>query len=99
MDLRFEESSTVVARNQLLTTEVDDEAVMLDAEAGLYFGLNEVGTLIWKELEEPRSIAELQEAVLAKFDIEPDQCSQDLGEFLTDCFEADLIEIHDDAAR
>lgn len=99
MDQRFTESSTVVGRKQLLTTEVDEEAVMLDPEAGLYYGLNEVGTLVWSLLEEPKSIAELKAAVLAEFDISADQCQQDLAEFLTDCYEADLIEIHDDATR
>lgn len=59
-----------------------DESVMLDSEAGQYFGLNAVGTYIWELLEQPRSVPELREAVCAEFDVDGATCEADISEFL-----------------
>jgi hypothetical protein len=59
-----------------------DESVMLDSEAGQYFGLNAVGTYIWEQLEQPRTVPELREAVCGEFDVDLATCEADLSEFL-----------------
>ena len=99
MDRPFTDPSTVVARTEVLTAEVADEAVLLDPDAGQYYGTNPVGTLVVDELEAPRSVGELREAVLDAFDVDEETCAEDLAAFLDDLHEAGLIEIHaDDAA-
>lgn len=95
----FTDPSTVVARTEVLTAEVADEAVLLDTDAGHYYGTNPVGTLVIDELEAPRTVGDLREAILEAFDVDAETCTEDLATFLADLHEAGLIEIHDpDAA-
>lgn len=49
----------------LLAADVDGEMVMMDVEKGVYYGLDAIGSDIWKRLETPISAAELA-AELAK---------------------------------
>lgn len=61
-------SSVVRARSDLLTTEIDGEAVMMDVESGKYFTLDIIGTRIWKALADPVEIAVLCRTLEQEFD-------------------------------
>lgn len=78
--------------DQALATPVDNELVMFDAEAGRYFGLNEVATAIWERLEHPHSLDELVESLTAEFDISKEKCREELEAFLPRLSERGLIE-------
>jgi hypothetical protein len=47
-------TDTVIARSgTALSTEVDGEAVLIGIETGQYYGLDAVGTAIWRRIEQP----------------------------------------------
>src|SRR5438874_308601 len=48
--------SRVVPADELLSSELDGEAVILDLTSGVYFGLNGVGARIWELLGEARDL-------------------------------------------
>lgn len=51
----------------MISTELaDGELVVLSLEDGMYYGLNAVGARVWTLLEQPRTVRELQESLLAK---------------------------------
>jgi len=83
---------TLRRTGEVLVSEVDGEVVMLDRESDVYYGLNEVGAHIWEQLEEPRSVDELEESTAEAFDVSRVRCREDIQEFLTDLLESDLIE-------
>jgi len=58
--------------------------VLLHVEAGVYFGLDEVGLRIWNLLVAGTTETELFDRLLAEYDVEPDQLRSDIGEFLDD---------------
>ena len=76
--------SEVVVRNEdrLLTTTVDDELVGLSIDQGVCYGLNVVGTRIWALIATPRSIDSLCDELLSEFDVEADECRQEVIELL-----------------
>jgi hypothetical protein len=55
----IDRSNIVCARADLLSTELDDELIMMDMESGRYLALNRVGAVIWRELTEPRKVDDL----------------------------------------
>lgn len=79
-----------------ISTELDGETVILDMSSGVYRGLDQVGTTIWNMLEEPVSIHEMKEAILAQYDVGEQQCLIDLLEFLKKLAEDKLI-VYSDA--
>jgi outer membrane protein assembly factor BamB len=82
----------LVATDGVLVSEVDDEQVLLDTDAGTYYGLNAVGTVLWDALQEPRSVEELVALTAEEFDVSSAECRDDVRSFVTDLDEAGLVE-------
>jgi hypothetical protein len=75
------------------------ETVVLDMKSGMYYGMDAVAGTIWNFLEEPRTIEEIQAAVLAEYEIDPENCERDVMAFLEALTSAGLVEIvHENAA-
>lgn len=61
--------------------ELEGEAVILNLESGVYFGLDEVGTRIWQFLVESPRLRDVHRHMLAEFDVAPDTLERDLLAF------------------
>lgn len=72
--------------------DVNGSAVMLDVEAGNYYGLNEVGTHIWDLLAEARTPAEIAADLPRHFEVEPGEAEEATTAFLADLHDRGLIE-------
>lgn len=83
---------TLRRTGDVLVSEVDGEVVMLDRESDVYYGLNEVGAHIWEQLEEPRTVDELEGSTAETFDVSRVRCRDDVREFLTELLDSGLIE-------
>ncbi|MDZ7717600.1 MAG: PqqD family protein [Balneolaceae bacterium] len=85
--------TTIIRTNKALVSSIEDELVMFDAEAGQYYGLNNVGTAVWNHLETKKTVDELAEVLTTEFDITVDECRKELIEFLPELEEKGLIEV------
>jgi hypothetical protein len=72
-----------------------DEAVILNIESNVYCGLNEVGARIWELLKEPKSVKEIQDTLLEEYEVEIDQCKNELLTLLQDLLDNELIDVKD----
>jgi hypothetical protein len=88
----------VVATKDQTSCPLGDDIVILDLKAGLYFSLNNVGALVWQLIQQPRSVKDLRDAILATFDVEREVCERDLEALLRDLASRNLVEIRDAAA-
>ena len=76
---------------ELLAAELGSELMALDVEAGTCFGFNSVATDIWRKLESPKSFMELNDALLAEYEVSKDRCSAELGELIRTMMEMGLV--------
>lgn len=58
--------------------QLEDGAVLLDLESGVYFGLDEVGTRVWTLLLERGTPAAVCDAMLGEFEVEPEVLAGDV---------------------
>jgi len=58
--------------------ELDGEAIILNLESGVYFGLDTVGTRIWQLCQERVYLGTVWEMMCAEFDAPPDAMRADL---------------------
>jgi hypothetical protein len=67
-----------------LVRELDGEAVVLDLESGMYYGLNEVGAWIWRHvsLAGGTSLRALAAAVADEFGLDPADAERDVAAFV-----------------
>ena len=86
-------NSTVVAVKQQVSSELDDEAVILHLKAGVYYGLDSVGARIWALIQEPKTVDEIKDVILSEYDVAADQCKRDVLALLEELAAEDLIEI------
>lgn len=75
-----------------IDAEVGGLTVMLDVEAGSYFGLNETATHIWALLAEPQSVGAIAADLPAHFEVDADQALTATRAFLADLAARGLIE-------
>jgi hypothetical protein len=68
--------------DDVLETDIDDETVMMDIDQGRYFGLNDTGTRIWALLAQPILVCDLCDQLAAEFNVPPEQCEQEVLDFL-----------------
>lgn len=86
--------ATVVRKSAgQVSCQINDEVAILDLERSLYFGLEGVGVEIWEALEQPRSVAELCDRIVASFDVSRKECEKDVLELLASLQNEGLIEI------
>jgi hypothetical protein len=90
------ESSVVVARDQL-STDAGEESVILNLKNEVYYGLEGVGARVWHMVKKPRRIAELRDAILEEFDVDPTRCERDLMELLERLLAEGMIELRGDS--
>jgi len=92
------EYASVVARQEQVSSDLAGETVILDLKSGVYYGLNSVGASIWNLIQEPKTVNEVREALLAKYKVEPEQCDRDLKALLEELEAEGLIEVHNETA-
>ncbi len=89
-------NSRIVVSQDQVSCDLSGEAAILNLKAGVYYGLNTVGASIWKLIQEPRSVKEIQAAIQEEYEVEPDQCGRDVLELLQELSTNGLIEILDE---
>ena len=87
-------NSSVVATKQQLSSDLSGESVILNLKSGTYFGLNTVGASIWNLIQQPKTIREIQDALLDEYDVEIEQCHHDLLAILQQLKAEGLIEVN-----
>ena len=76
-----------------MSCEVDDEVVILDTGAGLYYGLEPVGARIWQLIREPIELASLVRIIVKEFEVDERRCEQDSITFLAQLRDKGLITV------
>lgn len=68
----------------VLVAERDGVAVLLDLRRSVYLGLDEVGTVAWREIESGGSAASATRRVCEQYDAPADLVQADIQKFITD---------------
>jgi len=83
--------STYKIADNVLFQEVDGESVLLSLDKGCYYGLDELGTRIWKLIDRDLDSDRVVAAIVEEYEVEPEQARRDLDAFLSDLEQSGLI--------
>ena len=84
--------TVVAASRQQMASDIGGETVILGLQKGRYYGLDAVGARIWQLLQTPTSVADLQRAIVAEYDVAPERCEADLLALLQQLIDAGVVE-------
>jgi hypothetical protein len=77
------DSSTILSRSDsAFATEVDGEVVLIGIATGQYFGLDAIGSAIWRQLDQPRRIGDIFAQLQSDFEGDPAAIEHDTLAFL-----------------
>src|SRR5256885_6798010 len=86
--------ATVISRSPgVLTAEVEGEIVMMSIEQGRYFGLDDIGSDIWKRIEPPCSFAALIDGLVADYDADRVTITADVQAMLGKMAAQDVVRL------
>jgi len=85
--------SVIVQEDEPVAAEVDGEVVMLSERAGAYFGLDGIGSEIWRLIEEPRRVSELCGTLAQRYEVDAETLSRDVTAFLDALLARNLVRL------
>ncbi len=86
--------SIIVRTSKLPAAELGpDDTVLLDAERGVYYGLEGPARQIWDILSEETTLQDICHALTEVYDVAPEQCESDTREFLVELIENGLVTV------
>ena len=97
--LEISENTTISPTQGQISSELSGEAIILNLDSGIYYGLNEVGARVWELIQQPRSFSELLDALIEEYDVSIEDCKQDLTKILIELREANLVEIDNETLQ
>ena len=97
MNHQITDLSVVARMPEQVSCDLSGEAVILNLNSGIYYGMDEIGALIWNALDEPRTLEYIRDTILSDYQIDSDTCERDIVAFLAEMQSAGLIEIHHEA--
>ena len=69
-------SNKATPDSDVIVTELDGEAVLLNLDTKLYFSLNATGVTIWKLLDEGLTLGQIGERLFHEYDVTPEKAQQ-----------------------
>ena len=82
------------ANSQIMMALVQDETVILKLETGEYFGLNDVGSRLWKLIQSPVKLSAIVEELLRDYEVEPATLRNDVIRIVDELLTAKLAVIN-----
>ena len=81
--MRFGPDTRLSRVQNLLSTELDQETVLMSIDAGAYYGLGGAAQSIWNILEVPVTFSDLVNRLVKEYRVSPETCTADLERFLS----------------
>lgn len=86
-------TSRVRIAEGVLFQPLENEAVLLNLDSGVYFGLDPVGTRIWQLLAEHGLLADIARTIVAEYNVTDEQCAADLLTLVGDLERQGLVAV------
>lgn len=85
---------SVPVRNETVSwREFGTEGILFNPDSSHYSQLNEVGLMIWKQVDGRRSIQDIAAELAARFDADAEVVAQDTQEFIEDLVNKELLTV------
>ncbi len=85
--------TTVKRSDEIMHSDLGDQVVMMDVDAGAYFGLNAVGARIWAMAGEAVALTEVVDRLTEEFDVERAECEEAVAAFADDMVAQGIFQV------
>jgi hypothetical protein len=99
MGIQFEGKAILRRKKAIPFSQLDDELLAIDSQAGYCYALNETSGRIWDLMETPIDFDGLCSQLQREYVVDKDTCVREVTGFLEDLRKAGLVEIDDAPVR
>ncbi len=85
--------SSVTISDEVVSRDLEGEAVILNLGSGTYFGLDKVGTRIWSLIQQDGSLRKVLATMQQEYDVAPDRLEQDLLRLVAEMRAKGLVDV------
>lgn len=82
----------IVARKEMVSCDLADEAVVLSLPEGVYYGLSPVACHVWGLVRTPRTVREIRDSLLEEYDVDTETCTRDVQRLVDQLLRWKLVE-------
>lgn len=98
MDIDAASGQLIRAHPRVVSCELKGEMALLDLRSNTYYGLNKIGAYIWEIVQEPRSVSQICEALIERYEVDPERCRVDVETLVCQLADAKLVNLGDEGA-
>ena len=84
---------TIRVGDDTVFRELEGEAILLQLDAGMYYGLDPVGTRLWQLIAERGNLRDVCERARQEFDVDPVTLERDLLSLVAQLAEKNLVSV------
>ena len=85
------ESKSFNVADDILMSQIENEAILLDLATGTYYNLNQSSIPFWEALQNKQPLEPVVQQILNEYEVEASQVLKDLQIFLQDLLEFGII--------
>ena len=89
----FKPEDMLSRAQEMLSTELDQETILMSIDAGAYYGLKGPAQSIWEKFESPVTFSALVDMLVKEYRITPEACAADLKGFLAEMEREGLLHV------
>jgi hypothetical protein len=89
----FNPEDKLVRAQGILSTELDQETVLMSIDAGAYYGMGGTARSIWERLATPITFSALVDDLVREYEIPHETCAADLQGFLAEMEREGLLRV------
>jgi Coenzyme PQQ synthesis protein D (PqqD) len=90
---RLSDSSRIAVSANQVSCDLAGEVAILNLKNSVYYGLDPVGSSVWSLIQEPKTFAEIRDALLGIYDVDIPELDSDLQTLLAQLSEQGLIDV------
>ena len=83
-----------IPNSDVIVTEMEGEAVLLNLETKLYFSLNATGVAIWNLLKDGLTLGQIGERLFQGYEVTPEKAQQCVLDLVGQLHDEKLVTVH-----
>jgi hypothetical protein len=94
LEHRYQRNESFVFRrieNETILVPIKDNV----GDMGSIYSLNEMGALVWEQLDGKIGLEKIKDKILEQYDVTPQEAEADLSEFMTDLIDIEAVRLVD----
>ncbi len=89
----IDDTSRLRIPEDVLSQDLEGETVLLNLASGIYFGLDSIGTRIWRLIEEHGRLEPIRGAMAQEYEVSDERLGEDLIDLVAQLLDKGLLEV------